>query len=554
MAAPLVIKSPLLSPLAALNDVQKGGTAYYRALRSSADPYISVGAWCALLDAKLVTLSMERDVFAFCRYGAVRSRAFRWFESVYEHDLARRAAETPVPATADFEQQAMLAEVGQDPAAGAEAAGGLYLSTGDLSHLRVASEQAEHAAGWRASLEWALRAVAIAPLSPVPLQRLFMILESSAQPELLEEVAQILQSRNLHLQVAQVFLAGAAMLRNEAKLCLSRLKPFDDAKIAASPVLKPYLGAIRALRAQAEDKLGEYRKAYEAFVALNAAERASDINPADFYKGVQIRGKLNVPPLAGAGPEGIFQMLGFPRSGTTLLENVLATHPDVETFEETSALVVAIERIERVLLGKQEVEPVEQTFLAARERYYGELTRLRRKPAARVMIDKMPIRTADTEFVVKLFPEWRYIFSIRHPFDVVLSCFKQRFTPNPAMENFRTIEDSVRLYDFAMTEWFKRHTMDDPTVHYVRYDELVTDFERVTRGVLEFLGVPWNDAVRDFAANAEKRAVKTPSYQKVRQGLSIGVQTQWRNYDFVFQSPVAAPLKKWAEFFGYPTE
>ena len=139
---------------------------------------------------------------------------------------------------------------------------------------------------------------------------------------------------------------------------------------------------------------------------------------------------------------------------------------------------------------------------------------------------------------------------------MVLSCFKQRFVPNPAMENFRTIAGAVKAYDFTMTEWFKFHStgMDEPNVHYVRYDELVTDFERVTRGVLDFIHVPWNDAVQDFAKAAENRAAKTPSYQKVRQGLSIGVQTQWRNYGFVFQSDAAKPLRKWAEFFGYQTE
>jgi hypothetical protein len=76
----------------------------------------------------------------------------------------------------------------------------------------------------------------------------------------------------------------------------------------------------------------------------------------------------------------------------------------------------------------------------------------------------------------------------------------------------------------------------------------------VTRGVLDFLGVPWSDAVRDFSKTAENRAAKTPSYQKVRQGLSIGIQTQWRNYRFAFESDAAKPLAKWAEFFGYETK
>jgi hypothetical protein len=171
-----------------------------------------------------------------------------------------------------------------------------------------------------------------------------------------------------------------------------------------------------------------------------------------------------------------------------------------------------------------------------------------------VLVDKMPIRSADAAFITKLFPEWRYVFSIRHPYDVVLSCFKQRFTPNAAMENFRTIDGAARLYDLAMTEWFKQHRMDDPNVHYVRYDDLVTNFEPVTRATLDFLGVEWDDAVKDFSRSAEQRAAKTPSYQKVRQGLSIGVQTQWRNYRFAFESEATKPLAKWAEFFGYETQ
>jgi hypothetical protein len=554
MASPLVIKAPELQPLAALNVVQRGGAGYYRELRNSSDTYLAAGAWCAILDANLMTLPLEPEVLRQCHHAGVRSRAFRYFESVYEHDSARIAASTPAESATELEQRGMLAALDHNPAAEAEAAAGLYLASGDITHLRVASEKAEAAGGWRPSLEWALRAVVIAPLNTIPIQRLFMVLESSAQPDLIEEAAQVFISRNIHLQVAQIFLAGGALMRGDAKGVLSRLKPFDDAKIVATPVLKPYLGAVRALRAQAEDKLGDYRKAYEAYVGLNAAEKSPDYNAADFYKGVQIRSKLAIPTLPPSPHNNVVQMLGFPRSGTTLLENVLASHPDIETFEETSALVVAIDRIERVALGKVTDEPVETTFSAARDRYYSELDLLRKKPEATVLIDKMPIRTADADLAARLFPEWRYIFSIRHPFDVVLSCFKQRFSPNPAMENFRTIDDSARLYDFAMTEWFRHHTMDDPAVHYVRYDELVTNFEPVTRGVLDFLGVPWSDAVRDFSKTAANRAAKTPSYQKVRQGLGIGVQTQWRNYGFAFQSEATKPLRKWAEFFGYPVE
>jgi hypothetical protein len=133
----------------------------------------------------------------------------------------------------------------------------------------------------------------------------------------------------------------------------------------------------------------------------------------------------------------------------------------------------------------------------------------------------------------------------------VLSCFKQSFVRNVAMEHFRTFEGAVKLYDFTMSQWFAVHSMDDPKVHYLRYDDLVTRFEESMRGVLNFLGLEWEPSVLDFATLAETRGAKTPSYQKVRQGLSIGVQSSWRNYGFLFQTDAAKPLRKWVEHFGY---
>ena len=552
--APLVVRSPELKLLAALAVVQKGGFAYYRELIGTSDPIVVAGAWCALFDGKLVPRPMAAQAIVACRSAAVRARVFAYFTQVHEHELAKAAAETPADNSGDLQQAAMLAELAQDNAEAAEVSGQLYLATADLGHLNTASERAEQAGGWRPALEWALRAVVVAPLNPTTILRLFAVLESSAQPDLMEEVGEILRARNLHLPTTHIFLAAAAQMRGDGKLCLSRLKPLDDGKIVANPALAPYLGAVRALRAQSEEKLGNYRAAYDGYLALNVAERAPGIDPSFVYKGADIRGKLAIPPLPPDRQPDVIQMLGFPRSGTTLLENALAAHPAIETFEETAALNVATDRIEGVLFGHATATSPEETFLKARAGYFDEIRWLRRKPEARVLIDKLPIRTADTAFITKLFPEWRYIFSIRHPYDVVLSCFKQRFVPNPAMENFHTIEDASRLYDFAMTEWFKVHSMDDPKVIYVRYDELVTDFDRVTGGVLDFLGLPWDDAVREFSKAAENRAAKTPSYHKVRQGLSIGVQTQWRNYGFVFQSEAVKPLRKWVEFFGYPLE
>lgn len=554
MVSPLPIKSDLLRPLSALNNVQLGGRAYYTDLRASKDPCLVAAAWCSLIDGKLLSMSEWPQLLEQCGTGSVRERAFAYFQELKEHKLALQAAQTPLSRQGDLKQALLVAEANGDAARMAELHGELYLETGDLKHLLSASEKAEAAGGWRPSLEWALRFLLASPLNASPVQRLYVVLENSGQHQLMQEVADILLARNLHLQMCQVFLAHAALLRGEPDKCLQRLRSLDDAKLIGNPLLSNYLGPVRALRAAAQEKLGHYREAYEAYRLLQEGERAKDIDPEDFVRGIRVRAKLNVPALPPDGFPVVTQMLGFPRSGTTLLENVLAAHPQIETFEEIPDLNTAIARIERVVLGKVPPEPVETTFSAARARYFEELDYYRRKPEATVLVDKMPIRSADAALITRLFPEWRYIFSIRHPFDVVLSCFKQRFTPNPAMENFRSIDSAIRLYDIVMTEWFKYHTLDDANVCYVRYDELVTDFDHVSKRVLDFLGVDWNESIRDFSSSAHNRAAKTPSYQKVRQGLSIGVQTQWKNYRFAFQGESGKLLEKWAEFFGYHIE
>lgn len=294
---PLKTKYPELVPLALLSNIQKGGAAYYRELAKNADPIVAAGAWCAMFDAKLVTRLFAAEVIPQCRYGAARTRAYAFFRAAHEHALARATAEVTAAGAAFPEQLAMRAEIAQDYAAEAAVAGELYLATGDIAHLQTASEKAEAAGGWRSALEWALRAVVLAPLNPVPLRRLFDVLESSAQADLMEEVGQIFQGRNLHVQTAQVFLAAASSMRGDAKLCLTRLKPLDDARLIATPALTMYLGTVRALRAQSEEKLGNFRRAYESYAALNAAERAPDVDPEFVYKGANIRARLAVPPL-----------------------------------------------------------------------------------------------------------------------------------------------------------------------------------------------------------------------------------------------------------------
>ncbi|MEP7241574.1 MAG: sulfotransferase [Devosia sp.] len=554
MALQIPIQSDVFKILGGLALVKNGLTAYYDHLRTSSDPVVAVGAVCAMLDTGIAHYGMWDQIVSLSGNFAVKVRAFPYFNAAFERDLARTVALTPTSTVDAAESDAMLATISFDHVAALEADKKRYLATAQLNFLERASVAAAEIGGWRAALEWAVKAVAISPLNPGPIARVNGLLEEGANGDLLAEFASILQAAGLHPGIAPVFAAGAALKRGDAVACLAALKAVNRQQFATNPGTIMLRGAVGWLEADAKDKLGAYKEAYAAYKSANEAERAPRIDPEDYYRGIEARGKIRAHSLPKDPRSDVVQMLGFPRSGTTLLENAFAAHAGIETFEEIPALKAAIDQIERVQLRKVPApsDPAE-VYVTARRKYYEEIDARRQKPDAKVLIDKLPLRSGDARFLDKLFPDWRYIFSIRHPFDVVLSCFRQRFVPNPAMENFTSIAGAVRAYDKAMSEWFGSHTLTDNAVHYIRYDDLVLDFRKTMSGALEFLGLEWNDDVNDFAVKAETRAGRTPSYIKVRQGLTIGVQSSWRNYGFLFQTPETKALNKWAEFFGYET-
>jgi len=365
---------------------------------------------------------------------------------------------------------------------------------------------------------------------------------------------ELLAENSLHPYLVLAYSAGLKLMTGDPKGCIRDLEQLDGMRPPRPDVLARIRPLALQLNAEAIEATGDYRRAYDAFVAANALEHGKRVNPDDFGTVILAAAARSVPALPPDARNNHFVMTGFPRSGTTLLENALAAHPRIETFEEIPSNASMEQYLQTTLPSACSDADRAQVYLKARERYYDEVIRRAHKLGAQIFVDKLPMRSAEAVFMAKLFPDKRYIFSIRHPFDVVLSCFKQQFSRNIAMEHFRTFEGAVKLYDFTMQQWFGVHGMDDPRVHYVRYDTLVTDFEPTVRAALEFLGAAWDDKVRDFAAAAETRSARTPSYQKVRQGLGIGVQTAWRNYGFLFQSDAAKPLHAWARFFGYPTE
>ena len=244
-------------------------------------------------------------------------------------------------------------------------------------------------------------------------------------------------------------------------------------------------------------------------------------------------------------------LLGFHRSGTTLLEQILASHPDVTALEEKATLIEPEHEfvlqpggLDRLAgLSDGEIERLRDNYWKRVETFGGQ-------PGGRVFIDKMPFNTINLPVIAKLFPDAKILFARRDPRDVVLSCFRKNFRANAAMYQMLDLASAARLYDQVMTLGELCRERLPLALHEVRYERLVEDFETEARAACEFLQLDWREEMRDFVATSRKRSIATPSASQVRQGLYREGAGQWRAYRGHMAEALTI-LKPWVDRFGY---
>jgi tetratricopeptide (TPR) repeat protein len=326
------------------------------------------------------------------------------------------------------------------------------------------------------------------------------------------------------------------------------------AKAGAMPDDDPVRRAL--LVGRLADKAGEAALAFEAYAEMNRLVAASSPGARDAAAGYRVHVSALVDMLtpdyvarwaavaAGERPAPIF-LVGFPRSGTTLLDTLLMGHPDLHVLEE----VPLLERAASALGDFARLPDLDAAeTLRLRDLYFEALGP---RPDKRV-VDKLPLNLLGAPLIHRLFPGAKLIFAERHPCDVVLSCFMQNFDLNPAMANFLDLEDAARLYDLALTFWTRCRAAFPLDVHVLRYEALVADKEAALRPLLAFLGLTWDEAVLDNEASAARRGlIATPSYNQVVQPIYARAAGRWERYRDQL-APVLPILAPWAQTMDYP--
>ena len=314
---------------------------------------------------------------------------------------------------------------------------------------------------------------------------------------------------------------------------------------------------------QVLDRLGDYEEAAAAFTAANAPDaRTMEDEGARYLSWVALNrrtfagGRLSPPALGrddrNRRPPVFF--VGFPRSGTTLMETMLAAHPEIVTTQEVSPLSAAIRR-HRVaggdlatirIPGAAELEEDRRTFWQEADRVFGAIE-------GQCLVDKSPLNIVNLGLANLVFPSSPVIVALRDPRDVCLSCFMQQFKMTDALRNFTVLETTVRTYAAVMDLWLQyRDVLTMPWMEY-RYEDLVEDVEGTVRQVLSFIGLDWHPEIDRYREHSMKSVPKTPSYRDVTSPVSSRSVGRWRSYRMLID-PHLDTLQPYVEEFGYPTD
>lgn len=244
-------------------------------------------------------------------------------------------------------------------------------------------------------------------------------------------------------------------------------------------------------------------------------------------------------------------LMGFPRSGTTLLEQVMASHPDVEALEERDTLADAMQTYGRGPKDLARLAAAPQAEITRlRAAYWQRVGREGARPTGKLFVDKHPLNTFRLPLIAKLFPDAKVLFARRDPRDVALSCFRRRFAMNGPMYQLLTLQGAADFYDAGMQlgERLGGELALESLV--VRHESLVEDFDAVVREVCGFLDLAWTEALHGFAGRTQDRGIATPSGAQLARGLSTEGMGAWRRYAGQMAA-VLPTLQPWVERFGY---
>jgi len=321
--------------------------------------------------------------------------------------------------------------------------------------------------------------------------------------------------------------------------------------------------------AKACDALGRYEEAYAAAAQAHQCQLAfletahgrsltqqSQISSLAAQScnadDIAIWVELEIEPKTDC-PSPIF-VVGFPRSGTTLLEQVLDAHPLLQSMDEQPFLLRALDEVSQQGLRYPDGlgKLTAQELADIRGRYWDRARTRGQLLPDRRLVDKNPLNVVMLPLICRLFPHASIIVTLRHPCDTLLSCFLQHFRAPGLAIACRDLPTLADTYSRVFTFWYSQCALLNPPTYELRYEDLATDFAPQVEKLCAFLHLPWNNAMLAPGDRARAKGfISTPSYAQVLEPVNTRSIGRWRHYAGHFGDDVLKTLKPWTDRWGY---
>ena len=284
------------------------------------------------------------------------------------------------------------------------------------------------------------------------------------------------------------------------------------------------------------DDCGNYEKAFETYHIGNELKfEDSKINLSDYFSHIDRIPKVFDRPAESTstisfGVQPIF-VLGMPRSGTTLVEQIISRHPDVTGCGELPCIERAINRLEKrgdaTQVYPDDFWKVGQARMDEEAEEYQRWVARLHEINTSYYVDKMPFNFVHIWLIKALFPNSPIINCQRHPLDVIVSNYFQLYGSDISfVYNLEALANYYVRYSRLMKHWNK---IFDKEIYNATYEALVTDHESQTRQLIKGIGLEWSDSCLD--SKMSEAAVRTASIWQVRQGIYTRSKERWRNYE-----------------------
>ncbi len=414
-----------------------------------------------------------------------------------------------------------------------------------LGEARVLARQTEKA------YEAFERAVTLAPAHAQATIQLGYLYEHTNQVQNLRALRELAAERGVNSAI-QYFLT-AMISRRDQKF---------DAGLAALAHVPSDIEPIRVAQLTGEffDRSGYPARAFASYSRVNELMLLDPTNPgprSESYLDLIRHDKALVTPqwLNSWAPHAAFAdepapvfLVGFPRSGTTLLDTMLMGHDRVQVMEEQPPLRV----VERALGGTERLAALTTREVDdLRALFYSETRKCIDYDPRKTLIDKFPLHLNKVPLIHRLFPNAKFILTVRHPCDVVLSCFITSFALNNAMSNFLTLEKCAETYDLSFGYWMQCIQMMPVQVHTVYYERMIENVEIELRPLFAYLDLDWIADVTDHQKTALARGrIGTASYSQVTEPIYNRAVARWERYRDQL-APVMPMLSPWVTAHGY---